>query len=104
MTVTQFVDDVLAQADQDLVAFPYNPILKALKEHPEGVSPNYVKKVEFKGVDMSNPKAVGTSMKISNAIIYRIECLKYVLMSTAHRTALRTYKFPCQQVPISTTV
>jgi hypothetical protein len=104
MTVTQFVDDVLAQAHQDLAAFPYKPILKALKEHPEGVPPDYFENVEFKGVDMTNPKALGTSMKNSNAIIYRIERRLYILMSTAHRTGLRTYKFPCQQVPISTTV
>jgi hypothetical protein len=32
MPVAQFVDNVLAQADQDLVAFPHKPILKALKE------------------------------------------------------------------------
>jgi hypothetical protein len=79
-----------------LVAFPYKPILKALKEHPEGVSPEFFENMKCEGVDMSNPKAVGISMKTSNAIIYRIECRKYVLMSTAHRTALKTYKFPVQ--------
>jgi hypothetical protein len=56
MTVTQFVDALLAQAHQDLVAFPYKPILKALKKHPEGVSPEFFKNVQFKGVDMSTPK------------------------------------------------
>jgi hypothetical protein len=96
--VTQFVDDVLAQAQQDLALFPYKPILKALKEHPEGVPPAYFENVEFKGVDMTNPKALGTSMKNSSAIIYRIERRLYILRSTAHRTTLRTYKFPCQQL------
>ena len=36
------------------MAFPHQQILKALKGHPEGVSPKYVKKQENKGVDLSN--------------------------------------------------
>lgn len=104
MTVIQFVDDVLAQADQDLTAFPYKPILKALKEYPEAVPPEYFENIKFEGVDMFNLKALGTSMKISNTITYRIDRRLYILISTAHRTALRTYKFRSKQVPISTTV
>ena len=85
------VDAVLGGAHQDLLAFPLQPILQALKEHPEGVSPDYFKKQEYKGIDMSNPGAVGSVMKTSNAIIYRIELGKYQLMSAAHKTALKTY-------------
>ena len=87
----EFVDAVLSDAQQDLLAFQLQPILKALKERPEGVSPDYFKKQEYKGIDMSNPAAVGSAMKSSNAIIYRIELQKYQLMSTAHRTKLKTY-------------
>ena len=35
--------------------------------------------------------AVGSAMKRSNAIIYRIELGMYQLMSGAHKTALKTY-------------
>ena len=87
----EFVDAVLSDAQQDLLAFQLQPILKALKENPEGVSPDYFKKQEYKGIDMSVPGAVGSAMKSSNAIIYRIELQKYQLMSAAHRTKLKSY-------------
>ena len=86
-----FVDAVLSDAYQDFVDFPLKPILKALKEHPEGISPDYFKNQEYKRIDMSVPGAVGSAMKTSNAIIYRIELQKYQLMSAAHRTKLKSY-------------
>jgi hypothetical protein len=90
-TLKLFVDDVLAIAEQDLVSFPHKAILKALKEHPHGVAPKYFNNQEHKGVDLSNPQAVGASMKGSNAIVYRIELRLFTLMSTAHRTAIKSY-------------
>ncbi len=90
-TLKDYVDAVLGGAHQDLLAFPLKPILKALKENPEGVSPDYFNNQEYKGIDMSNPGAVSSVMKTSNAIIYRIELRKYQLMSAAHKTALKTY-------------
>jgi len=90
-TLKDYVDAVLGGAHQDLLAFPLQPILQALKEHPEGVSPDYFNKQKYEGIDMSNPGAVGSAMKTSNAIIYRIELRKYQLMSAAHKTALKTY-------------
>ena len=85
------INAVLLDAHQDLLEFELKPILKALKEHPEGVSPDYFANKKYKGIDLSSPKLVGSAMKSSNAIIYRIECRKYQLMSTAHKTALKTY-------------
>ena len=102
-TLKDYVDAVLGGAHQDLLAFPLQPILQALKEHPEGVSPDYFKKQEYKGIDMSNPGAVGSVMKTSNAIIYRIELRKYQLMSAAHKTALKTYTPIINDNSISTT-
>ena len=90
-SVADFVKGVLDNAELDLVAFPHQAILKALKEHPEGVSPEYFNNQENKGVDLSSPAAVGVAMKASNAIIYRIEHNQYQLMSTAHRTAIKSY-------------
>jgi hypothetical protein len=91
-TVEQFVKEVLDQARRELVDFPLKPILKALKEHPEGVIPEFFNNVKYEGVDLSNPQAVGYAMKRSNAIVYRIENGKYQLLSKAHETALKTYK------------
>ncbi len=67
--------------------------LKALKlkEHPHGVAPKYFNTQEHKGVDLSNLQAVGASMKGSNTIVYRIELKLYTLMSTAHRTVIKSY-------------
>ena len=93
-SVDQFVKETLKTAKRELLAFALQPILKALKEHPEGVSPDFFNKEEYKGVDLSNPQAVGYAMKRSNAIAYRIENEEYQLLSKAHETALQTYEPP----------
>jgi len=94
--VERFVEKVLKEADMELTAFPLKPILNALKEHPEGVSPKFFNNVKYEGVDLSNPQAAGYAMKRSNAIVYRIENQKYQLLSKAHETALQAYepKYP----------
>jgi len=91
-SVERFVKKVLEEAHLELAAFPLKPILKALKEHPEGVSPKFFKNMKYEGVDLSDPQAVGYAMKRSNAIVYRIENGKYQLLSKAHETALQTYE------------
>ena len=57
MSVQEFVASQLGHATADLVAFPRKAILKALKEHSEGVRPLYFNNMESKGVDLSNPRA-----------------------------------------------
>jgi len=91
-SVERFVNKKLSTARLELVAFPLKPILKALKEHPEGVNPEFFKNMKYEGVDLTNPQAVGYAMKRSNAIVYRIENQKYQLLSKAHETALQTYE------------
>lgn len=91
-SINDYVADVLRDSKKRLVAFPHKPILKALKDHPEGVSPEYLKNQKNEGVDLSHPESVGVAMKSVNAIVYRIELDKYMLMSTAHRTALESYE------------
>jgi hypothetical protein len=91
-TLKAFVENVLADADQDLVDFPHKAILKALKDQPGGVSPKYFNNHKNEGVDLSKPKAVGVSMKDSNVIVYHIELRMYKLMSKAHETALKSYE------------
>jgi hypothetical protein len=91
-SLKEFVDSVIGQAERDLLAFPHQDILKALKSHPEGIPPAYFKKQKSKGVDLSNPKDVGVALKRSNALVYRIDRGLYCLMSTAHKTALKSYE------------
>ena len=91
-TVEQFVEEKLDVADMELAVFPLQPILKALKEHPEGVSPKFFNKMKYEGVDLSDPQAVGYAMKRSNAVVYRIENQKYQLLSKPHETALQAYE------------
>jgi len=91
-SVEEFVKEKLSTARLELSAFPLKPILKALKEHPEGVSPEFFNNMKYKGVDLSNPQAVGYAMNRSNAVVYRIENRKYQLLSKAHETALQTYE------------
>ena len=75
----------------ELVAFPHKQILKALKDHPEGVHPEFFNSLKNNGVDLSNPKAVGAAMRDGNAITYSIELCKYTIYSKAHEVALRRY-------------
>jgi energy-coupling factor transporter ATP-binding protein EcfA2 len=91
-SVQDFVASRVARARQDLVAFAHQPILKALKNKPDGVSPEFFNNQEHKGVDLSVPAHVGLALKNSNAIVYRMERDEYQLMSTAHRTALKAYE------------
>ena len=90
-SVHDFVAMELATARRDLAQFPHKAILNALKEHPEGVDPEYFKHMKNDGVDLSQLFAVGEAMKKSNAIAYRIELGKYKILSHCHQVALRSY-------------
>jgi hypothetical protein len=90
-SVQDFVASQVAIAARDLVIFAHKPILKALKKTPDGVSSALFENQEHKGVDLSVPADVGSAMKKSNAIVYRMELDQYQLMTTAHRTALKAY-------------
>ena len=92
MSLQDFVTSKLKRATAELLAFQHQQILKALKEHPEGVSPAYFNKMKSEGVDLSDPRAVAVGMKAVNALTYRIELSKYVMLSRCHEVALRTYK------------
>lgn len=89
-----FVDEVLSTAYQDLLEFPLKKLLKALKEHPEGVSTDYFNNEKCEGINLSDPKSVGEKMKQRNCILYRIELKQYQLQSTAHKTAIKSYVPP----------
>jgi hypothetical protein len=89
--VEVYVENKLAEARRELIAFSLKPILTALKENLDGVGPELFKNIEYKGVDLSDPRAVGLKMKDSNAIIYRIEKGQYELISKAHEIALKSY-------------
>jgi hypothetical protein len=90
-SINDFVAMQLAAARVDLARFPHKAILNALKEHPEGVNPEYFGNMKSEGVDLSEPFAVGEAMKKSNAIAYRIELGKYMIISHCHQVALRSY-------------
>ena len=90
-SVDEFTAAKLGKARQDLVAFALKPILQALKNNPEGVSPDYFNNAKCEGIDLSNPGAVGAAMKDSNAILYDMKGNRYKLISQAHKVALRKY-------------
>jgi hypothetical protein len=92
LSLMQFVEAIVSSAEQDLVAFPLQTMLKALKDNPNGVSPRFFQKYKEAGIDLSNPCAVEAEMKWSlNPIVYRIESKTYQLLSTIHKTALKSY-------------
>ena len=91
LSVDDFIKEVLFDARQELVAFQHQQILKALKDHPEGIHPEFFNKLKNEGVDLSDPKAVGAAMRKGNVITYRIELRKYTIYSKAIEVALRSY-------------
>ena len=97
-TVEEFIAQTLIEAEQDLIRFPHQAILKAVKEHPKGVSLESFKNMMSEGVDLSDPIAVSVAVKLSNAIVYRIELGpphdpgRYMIMSGCHKTALESYE------------
>mmetsp|Transcript_7355 Transcript_7355/g.7759 ORF Transcript_7355/g.7759 Transcript_7355/m.7759 type:complete len:460 (-) Transcript_7355:128-1507(-) len=102
VTVQQFVDNMLEDALKGLRAFPLKTILQALKDHPDGVNPEYFNNLKEEGVDLTNPVAVGKIMKEKlNPLIFRQDLGLYQLISTAHKTALKSYK-PINPLPIPT--
>jgi len=90
-SVEDVVQSILLTARIQLVAFPHKVILQALKEHPEGVSPEFFNNRKSEGVDLSDPDAVNSSIKTSNVLVYRVELKLYQLQSTAQKSALKTY-------------
>ncbi len=85
---------IVDEARSELLGFKLQPILKAIKEHPEGVEPGYFKKQKYEGIDMSVPEQVGDAMKAKNAIVFRsdLDPKVYQALSTKHKTALKTYE------------
>ena len=91
LSLDDFIAMTLLDAWKELVAFQHQQILKALKDHPEGISPGSFNKLKNEGVDLSNYRAVGLTMRKGNAIIYCIELNKYMIYSKAFEVALRSY-------------
>lgn len=91
-SLEESVSYILSWAKNDLTHFKLQKILKALKEHPEGISTDYFDNQYENGVKLSNPKQVSEIMKLDyNPIIYRKDTRKYHLLSTTHKTALKSY-------------
>jgi AAA+ ATPase superfamily predicted ATPase len=88
------IEHILVSACADLAAFKLKPILKALKEHPEGVEAIYFDGQEYGGIYLSNPKEVGNAMKSRNAVVYRkdLETAVYQMQSIKYKNALRRYE------------
>ena len=79
LSLDDFITMALHGARNELVAFQHKQILKALKDHPEGISPEFFNNFENEGADLSNPMAVGAAMRMGNVITYRIELGKYMI-------------------------
>ena len=90
----QIIEEAVLAAEADLVASTLEPILTALKATPDGVHVRAFNGVEYKGVDLAQPKKVAVAMKETNCLVYHMPSKQYRLASRAHRTALMQYKPP----------
>jgi hypothetical protein len=87
------ITDRIMQAKRDLVAFVHIPILRALKNQPDGIQVEFFRGIEDKGVLLSEPKSVGVAMKTRNVIVYHFQSGEYRLFSKAHKTAIKDLEF-----------
>jgi hypothetical protein len=86
------INKKVRQSMADLVAFAHKPILKALKNQPDGVNMNCFDGIRDEGVLLSKPKDVGVEMKSTKAVLFHFESNEYRLFSKAHKTAIKDYK------------
>lgn len=94
ISAAQIIEEAVLAAEKDLVVFTLNPILAALKATPDGVHIRAFDGLEYKGVNLAEPKDVAVAMKKRNCIVYHMPSGEYRLVSRAHRTALMQYKPP----------
>ena len=94
ISAAEIIEEAVAAAEADLVAFTLKPILTALKAAPDGVHIRAFDGVKYEGVDLAQPKVVAVAMKMTNCIVYHMPSGEYRLVSRAHRTALMQYKPP----------
>ena len=88
LSLDEFIEKVLKSAEQELVSFKHQSILRALKDHPEGVDLCYL--LHTKALHLSNDDVV-EALKDCNVIIYRKELRMYMVNSKAIEVALRSY-------------
>jgi H2-forming N5,N10-methylenetetrahydromethanopterin dehydrogenase-like enzyme len=94
ISAAQIIEEAILAVNADLVAFTLKQILTALKAAPDGVHVSAFDGVEYKGVDLAQPKKVAVALKETNCIVYHMPSKQYRLVSRAHRTALMQYKPP----------
>jgi len=98
-SVSDYIEEVLCVADNDLSAFTHEPILETLKLSPDGVSTDMFRGIESKGVNLAEPKEVAKAMKQRQAIVYHHPSGEYRMVSRAHRTALIERWSPLRKSP-----
>jgi hypothetical protein len=96
--VAQIIENAVAAAEADFIAFKLEPILAALKASPDGVHIREFNGVIYKGADLGEPMEVAVFMKKKNCLIYHMPSKQYRLASRAHRTALMQYNPPVEVV------
>jgi hypothetical protein len=94
ISAAKIIEEAVAAAYADLVAFTLKPILTALKAAPDGVHIRAFDGVKYEGVNLAQPKDVAVAMKMKNCIVYHMPSKQYRLVSRAHRTALMQCKPP----------
>lgn len=87
-SAVEYVVAAVSAAEDNLAAFPYEPILTALKACPDGVCTTRFARVKYEGARLVEPKDLVKALEESAAIVYHLPSREYRLESRAHRTAL----------------
>lgn len=98
MSVKEYVESILEKETKVLRNYPHQVILKALKDHPEGVEPVAFIGQMSNGIKLNEARPVVTN-DANNVIMYRMDLSPtvYQLQRQSLRTALQRYESPVQQ-------
>jgi energy-coupling factor transporter ATP-binding protein EcfA2 len=91
MSVEEFINFKMLQAEEGFAAFPHRNLVAKMKERGN-ITIKEVRSLQLKdgNIELWDYKSVGPGMKVSEAIIYRMELFSFEFMSTAHWRAARS--------------
>ena len=92
MSAAEIVDQAVDRALTELLTFPHQQIIAALKASPDGVRSSAFRGVKDGGVYLAVPKQVVAAMREVGAIVYHLPSMEYRLATTAHKTAMLEYE------------
>ena len=92
MSAAEIIDRAIERALYDLIDFPHQQIVAALKGSPDGVLARTFRGVYDEEVYLALPKDVAVTLGKVGGIVYHLPSGEYRLATRAHRAAILLYE------------